>query len=240
LAIQNSAQARVAGESPRLAPHATHCREIRDVRSCDEVTGALNRTSFLKRLDEAILRDARLGKSLSFLLVDIEGFRAINAERGRLGGDDVLKSVSQAIQGATRGTDFVGRMGGDEFGVVLNECEDSRPAVNRLFVALQALNADSGGAPVHVSVGAVTIETPSNVEVPRPTSSSTTSERRVALARIEAVSRISTMKVLSPRATLSLAPTRERIRSTTPMRAAFAGTYAPICARIAISAFCRR
>jgi diguanylate cyclase (GGDEF)-like protein len=141
---------------------SAHVREIRDVRSCDEVTGALNRTSFLRRLDEAILRDARLGKSLSFLLVDVEGFRAINAERGRLGGDDVLKSVAAAIQGATRGTDFVGRMGGDEFGVVLNECEDSRPAVNRLFVALQALNAHSGGAPVHVSVGAVTIETPAN------------------------------------------------------------------------------
>ena len=139
-----------------------HAREIRDVRSCDEVTGSLNRTSFLRRLDEAVLRDARLGKSLSFLLVDIEGFRAINAERGRLGGDEVLKSVAQAIQGATRGTDFVGRMGGDEFGVVLNECEDSRPAVNRLFVALQALNAETGGAPVHVSVGAVTIETPAN------------------------------------------------------------------------------
>jgi diguanylate cyclase (GGDEF)-like protein len=139
-----------------------HVREIRDVRSCDEVTGALNRSSFLRRLDEAILRDARLGKSLSFLLVDIEGFRAINAERGRLGGDDVLKAVAQSIQGATRGTDFVGRMGGDEFGVVLNECEDSRPAVNRLFVALQATNAESGRAPINVSVGAVTIETPAN------------------------------------------------------------------------------
>jgi diguanylate cyclase (GGDEF)-like protein len=137
-------------------------REIRDVRSCDEVTGALNRSSFLRRLDEAILRDARLGKSLSFLLVDIEGFRAINAERGRLGGDEVLKLVAQAIQGATRGTDFVGRMGGDEFGVVLNECEDSRPAVNRLFLALQAAQADGTSSPVHVSVGAVTIETPAN------------------------------------------------------------------------------
>ena len=136
-------------------------REIRDVRSCDEVTGALNRSSFLKRLDEAILRDARLGKSLSFLLIDIEGFRAINAERGRLGGDEVLKLVAQAIQGATRGTDCVGRMGGDEFGVVLNECEDSRPAVNRLFLALQAIQAEAS-SPVHVSVGAVTIENPAN------------------------------------------------------------------------------
>ena len=152
-------KAEIADLEEKLQAHA---REIRDVRSCDEVTGTLNRSSFLKRLDEAILRDARLGKALSFLLVDIEGFRAINAERGRLGGDEVLKLVAAAIQGATRGTDFVGRMGGDEFGVVLNECEDSRPAVNRLFLALQAFQAEGKTAPVHVSVGAVTVETPAN------------------------------------------------------------------------------
>lgn len=137
-------------------------REIHEVRACDEVTGSLNRSSFLKRLEDAILRDARLGKPLSFLLVDIEEFRVMNNERGRLGGDAVLKQVADAIKGATRGTDFVGRLGGDEFGVVLNECEDPRPAVNRLFLGLQAANAADGAIPVHVAVGAVTIETPAN------------------------------------------------------------------------------
>lgn len=140
----------------------SQAKEIRDARACDEVTGVLNRSSFLKRLDETVLRDARLGKSLVFLLLDVEGFRAINAERGRLGGDAVLKQVVAAIQGATRGTDCVGRLGGDEFGVVLGECEDPRPAVNRLFLALQARNAADPGLVVHVSIGAVSIENPAN------------------------------------------------------------------------------
>jgi len=140
----------------------TQMKEIREVRASDEVTGALNRSSFLKRLDESILRDARIGKPISFLLVDVEGFRAMNTERGRLGGDAILRHVAEAIQGATRGTDFVGRLGGDEFGVVLNECEDPRPAVNRLFLALQAANSVEGALPIHVAVGAVTIESPAN------------------------------------------------------------------------------
>jgi GGDEF domain-containing protein len=72
----------------------------------------------------------------------------------------VLKTVVAAIQGATRGTDVVGRLGGDEFGIVLGECEDPRPAVNRLFLALQAGNAVDGAVPVHVAVGAVTVENP--------------------------------------------------------------------------------
>ena len=135
-------------------------REIRDIRTCDEVTGILNRAAFLRRLEDAIARDGRLGKSLSFLLVDIEGFRAINTERGRLGGDAVLKQVASMIQCATRGTDGVGRLGGDEFGVYLNDCEDPRPAVNRLFLGVQAANAVDGAVPVHVAVGAITIENP--------------------------------------------------------------------------------
>jgi diguanylate cyclase (GGDEF)-like protein len=136
-------------------------RELRDVRTCDEVTGSLNRGAFLRRLDEMVQRDGRMGKSLVFLLVDIEGFRAINTERGRLGGDAVLKQLAAALCGATRGTDAVGRLGGDEFGVVLGQCEDPRPAVNRLFVALQAANTREGALPVHVAIGAVTIEDPS-------------------------------------------------------------------------------
>jgi len=135
-------------------------RELREIRTCDEVTGTLNRGSFLRRLEEAVARDARLGKPLVFLLVDVQGFRAINQHQGRLGGDAVLKTVAAAIKGATRGTDAVGRLGGDEFGIVLGECEDARPAVNRLFLALQAHNAVEHATPIHVAVGAITIETP--------------------------------------------------------------------------------
>jgi diguanylate cyclase (GGDEF)-like protein len=135
-------------------------RELRDVRTHDAVTGVLNRAVFLRRLDETIARDGRLGKSVAFLLVDVEGFKAINLERGRIGGDATLKRVAQALEDATRGTDRIGRLGGDEFGVVLNECDDPGPAVDRIFRNLQTASGGDGAMAVHVAVGAVTIEDP--------------------------------------------------------------------------------
>ncbi len=79
-------------------------------------------------------------------------------------------------------------------------------------------------------------EMPSNVLVPRPISSRMTRLRGVALFRMLAVSVISTMNVLWPRLSSSVAPTRANRRSTTPIRALLAGTKLPICARIAIRA----
>src|SRR3974390_2647578 len=70
---------------------------------------------------------------------------------------------------------------------------------------------------------------PSYVLVPRPISSSTTSERRVARRSTFAVSFISTMNVDSPRETLSLAPPRVSTRSTSPTRARRAGHHETIC-----------
>ena len=84
------------------------------------------------------------------------------------------------------------------------------------------------------------MERPSSVLVPRPTSSMITRERSVAERSMWAVSVISTRKVDSPRARLSLAPTRQKILSTIPMRALWQGTKLPVCARSAMSAFCLR
>lgn len=133
-------------------------RELRDAKTHDATTGALNRSALLRRLEETVARDARLGKALSFLLVDIEGFKAINIERGRIGGDAILVQVAHVLADATRGTDCIGRLGGDEFGVVLGECEDPGPAVNRIFSSLKA--EATGSAAICVSVGAVTIDNP--------------------------------------------------------------------------------
>ena len=84
------------------------------------------------------------------------------------------------------------------------------------------------------------IARPSSVAVPRPISSTTTSERGPAWCRMAAVSVISTMKVERPRARSSAAPTRENSRSTTPIVALSAGTGRPAWASTTISAFWRR
>ena len=78
------------------------------------------------------------------------------------------------------------------------------------------------------SATAQAMETPSKVEVPRPISSRMTRLRSVALFMMLAVSFISTMRVERPVARSSEAPTRVKMRSTMPMRAASAGTKLPI------------
>jgi diguanylate cyclase (GGDEF)-like protein len=135
--------------------------KLRDASAQDDVTGTLNRRTFLTRLEEVLQRDARLQKPLAFLLVDVDGFRKINAEAGRLVGDDVLVCVARAIRASTRGTDIIGRIGGDEFAVVLGECVDPSPAIDRIFVSLYGER--TGGEtplPIRVSIGVVTIPDP--------------------------------------------------------------------------------
>ena len=135
--------------------------KVREASSQDEIAGTLNRRTFLRRLDEVLQRDARLQKPMAFLLIDVDGFKKINTEAGRVIGDRVLHIVGRSLQASTRGTDFVGRIGGDEFAVVLGECLDPRPAVDRVFVALHG--ETTGGdkpLPIRVSIGAVSIEDP--------------------------------------------------------------------------------
>ena len=102
------------------------------------------------------------------------------------------------------------------------------------------MRAATAGASCRCSATDQAIDRPSKVEVPRPTSSSRIRERAVALLRMFAVSFISTRKVLWPRARLSDAPTRLKIRSTSPIVASVAGTNEPAWAIRTIRATCLR
>jgi hypothetical protein len=79
--------------APAKRPHVAPGEGPAQTGSCAKPTcatprrGALNRSAFLQRFDETIAREARIGKRARVLLVDIEGFKAINIERGRIGGD---------------------------------------------------------------------------------------------------------------------------------------------------------
>ncbi len=134
--------------------------QLRAAMTTDELTGVLNRSAFLQRLDEAFTRDERLGKPLAILYLDVEGFREINRRHSRLGGDTVLRHVAHVLQGVSRGTDFVGRLGGDEFAVILAECADPSPVVDRLLVALDAPPPGEKLDKIAVAVGAVRVEEP--------------------------------------------------------------------------------
>lgn len=127
--------------------------QLREMATTDEVTGVLKRVELLRRLEEAVQRASRTGRPCALLLVDIQGFEEINAARGGTAGDEALREVARALCSVTRGTDAVGRGGADEFAVVLGECDDPRPVVGRLLVALDAARAASEDPPLRVHVG---------------------------------------------------------------------------------------
>ncbi|GAB4387748.1 MAG: hypothetical protein Kow0025_03060 [Thermodesulfovibrionales bacterium] len=85
----------------------------------DSLTAALNRRALVERLECEISRARRYGSPLSVILLDIDGFKDVNDTHGHVAGDRVLRAVSDTLKGSLRKTDVLGRLGGDEFMVVL-------------------------------------------------------------------------------------------------------------------------
>jgi diguanylate cyclase (GGDEF)-like protein len=94
-------------------------KKLRYLADYDPLTSLLNRRSFTKRVDYEIKRCHRYKSDLSYLIIDIDKFKLINDTYGHLTGDAVLKAFAKKISGILRETDFIGRIGGEEFAVVL-------------------------------------------------------------------------------------------------------------------------
>ena len=87
----------------------------------DEVTGLYNRRFFSLRLEEELSRYRRFNHPVSVVLLDLDGFKAVNDEFGHSVGDDTLREVAQILMKHSRGINVVSRYGGDEFAVLLVE-----------------------------------------------------------------------------------------------------------------------
>ncbi len=85
----------------------------------DSLTDLPNRTLFLDRLQQAVLRSHRDDKGLAVMLIDLDGFKAVNDALGHHAGDVVLQEVASRLRQALRASDTVARLGGDEFAVLL-------------------------------------------------------------------------------------------------------------------------
>lgn len=93
--------------------------ELRKRAETDELTGIANRRQLLSYLDQRIAEARRTGTPLSFAMFDIDNFKRVNDNYGHAVGDEAIKHVVDVAQGAVRVNDRIGRMGGEEFGVVL-------------------------------------------------------------------------------------------------------------------------
>jgi diguanylate cyclase (GGDEF)-like protein len=94
---------------------------LRETSFKDEVTGLYNRRFFGIRLEEELQRHRRFNHPVSVVLMDLDGFKAINDELGHQVGDETLREVAQILVKHSRGINVVARWGGDEFAVLLVE-----------------------------------------------------------------------------------------------------------------------
>ena len=109
----------VAGLRDELARTQARLRELERLADEDSLTPISNRRAFLRELMRAIRYAERYGGGGSLLYFDLNGMKAINDTHGHPAGDAVLLQVARLLLSHVRASDLVGRLGGDEFGVLL-------------------------------------------------------------------------------------------------------------------------
>lgn len=115
--------------------------EIRRIAQTDPLTGLLNRRYFLEKLEAEFHRCKSFGRPLCVMLLDLDNFKSINDRYGHPVGDDVLQATGQVLRESVRGTDWCGRIGGEELAIVLPECNLSTANLigDRIRLAIRSL-----------------------------------------------------------------------------------------------------
>ena len=128
----------------------------------DPKTGLYNHDYFLRRLEDEIARSQRHGANAGVLMLDIDHFKVFNDQWGHLAGDEMLNVVARTLKETTRTEDTVARFGGEEFCVLVLECDGTHllEVAERIRLAIEGTQAHYNGACLSVttSIGARMIE----------------------------------------------------------------------------------
>lgn len=108
---------RLAAENAELREQLAIAETLADR---DTLTPTLNRRAFLRELHRTMSEVERYKTPAAVIYIDLDGFKAINDGYGHAAGDAVLRHVGRMLTDSVRESDVVGRLGGDEFGVILN------------------------------------------------------------------------------------------------------------------------
>jgi diguanylate cyclase (GGDEF)-like protein len=127
--------------------------EVKVQAERDALTGLRNHGAFQRELEGFI--GAAPGRLVTVLMMDLDRFKGYNDRNGHPAGDELLVSVSRAIESCIRQGDRAYRYGGDEFAVILPDCprNPAEEVARRIRAAIEAIPDESGGPHVSMSVG---------------------------------------------------------------------------------------
>ncbi len=131
-------------------------RELDRLSRLDPLTGLRNRRALDERLAYELARHTETARVMSVVVLDLNGFKAVNDDLGHAAGDEVLCAVAGALQGAVRDQDTVGRQGGDEFCVIAPETgpDEAEVLTGKIRAALAGI--DTSGVEIGAALGAAT------------------------------------------------------------------------------------
>src|SRR5207248_985298 len=120
--------------------NAKRFREARQLADLDALTGLHNRRYFHETLSREVARAQRYGRRLALIVLDLDGFKAINDRIGHLAGDAEIAESAERVRDVVRSADIACRVGGDEFAVIMPESTltDSDQLYRRLQAAVSA------------------------------------------------------------------------------------------------------
>ncbi len=135
---------------------AQRARQLAEVMTKDSLTGLLQHAHIKERLGAELERAARLQQNVSVAMLDIDHFKKVNDVYGHLTGDQVISSLANLLRQQLRKTDLIGRYGGEEFLLVLPECQLDKACqvVNQLREAFSRIPFVSNGQTFHCTLSA--------------------------------------------------------------------------------------
>lgn len=136
-----------------LAHVAMNELELRRLASTDGLTGVSSRRAFKEEAGKFVALARRHRSALSCITFDLDHFKSVNDTYGHAAGDQVLSAVSQLVAGQLRRTDLFGRLGGEEFAVLLPHTDQHRAydAAEKLRTTIRTLKIPGSHPPIAVS-----------------------------------------------------------------------------------------
>jgi diguanylate cyclase (GGDEF)-like protein len=136
-----------------MALQRARIRYLESLSVTDELTGLLNRRGFETELSRALARARRMDETGLLLMCDLNAFKAVNDTYGHPAGDAILRATGQTLKRNTRESDYVARVGGDEFAVIMTHTSQAQceRLAQKLSSLVNGLSVTVQGKPIPVS-----------------------------------------------------------------------------------------